>query len=246
MSKDNLSFRLLPVEYVIQAKNLSKLYKVGDSEVKALNGVSFNIKQGELAVILGPSGAGKTTLLNLLGGMDTITSGELIVDKEDVSKFDKKALTYYRRNKIGFVFQFYNLMPNLTALENIELATELKSDALSPAKTLEMVGLKERKDNFPAQLSGGEQQRVSIARALAKNPSFILCDEPTGALDYQTGKDILKLLQDAAVKENKTVLIVTHNSSLKEMANHLLTIKNGEIIEDKYNQNPKDIKDIEW
>lgn len=234
------------MEYVIQAKNLSKLYKVGDSEVKALNGVSFNIKQGELAVILGPSGAGKTTLLNLLGGMDTITSGELIVDKEDVSKFDKKALTYYRRNKIGFVFQFYNLMPNLTALENIELATELKSDALSPAKTLEMVGLKERKDNFPAQLSGGEQQRVSIARALAKNPSFILCDEPTGALDYQTGKDILKLLQDAAVKENKTVLIVTHNSSLKEMANHLLTIKNGEIIEDKYNPNPKDIKDIEW
>lgn len=231
---------------IIVAKNISKNFEVGETLIPALKDINFSIKQGELVVILGPSGAGKTTLLNILGGMDQSTSGTLCVDGSTITDFDKKKLTEYRRNKIGFVFQFYNLMPNLTALENLELATELKSDAFNPKSILEQVGLKERANNFPSQLSGGEQQRVSIARAIAKNPTFILCDEPTGALDYETGKDILKLLQNLAKNQGKTIIIVTHNSALKDMADHLLVIKNGYIIRDEYNEMPKDIKDIEW
>lgn len=234
------------MENIIEAKSLYKIYDVGQTKINALNDASFTIRKGELTVILGPSGAGKTTLLNILGGMDNATSGQLLVEGEDIVTFDNKKLTDYRRNKIGFVFQFYNLMPNLTALENIELATELKKDAIKPKDALEMVLLGERVNNFPSQLSGGEQQRVSIARAIAKNPTFILCDEPTGALDYQTGKDILKLLQNYARNEKKTVVIVTHNSALKQMADHVLQIKNGQIIFDDYNENPLDIKDIEW
>ena len=234
------------MENIIEAKSLYKIYDVGQTKINALNDASFTIRKGELTVILGPSGAGKTTLLNILGGMDNATSGQLLVEGEDIVTFDNKKLTDYRRNKIGFVFQFYNLMPNLTALENIELATELKKDAIKPKDALEMVLLGERMNNFPSQLSGGEQQRVSIARAIAKNPTFILCDEPTGALDYQTGKDILKLLQNYARNEKKTVVIVTHNSALKQMADHVLQIKNGQIIFDDYNDNPLDIKDIEW
>lgn len=231
---------------IIEAKNLTKIFKMGDSEVIAINSISFQINKGELTVILGPSGAGKSTLLNLLGGMDSPTSGDLYIEGENIAKYNRRNLTKYRRNEVGFVFQFYNLMPNLTAKENLELATELKKDALKPEDVLIQVGLKDRMNNFPSQLSGGEQQRVSIARALAKNPSIILCDEPTGALDYQTGKEILSLLASFAKEKEKTVIIVTHNSALKDMANHLMRIKNGEIIEDIYNDNPKDIKDIEW
>lgn len=231
---------------IIQAKDLCKSFITGQMEVKAVSNMSFTINEGELVVIVGPSGAGKSTLLNLLGGMDTLTSGMLIVAKDDLGKFDKKKLTEYRRNEVGFVFQFYNLMPNLTALENVELATELKKDAYNPKAILKSVGLENRMDNFPSQLSGGEQQRVSIARALAKNPKIVLCDEPTGALDYVTGKEILSLLSYASRKEGKTVIIVTHNSALTEMCDHLIRVKNGGIIEDRYNENPKDIKDIEW
>jgi len=232
---------------IISAKGLTKVFLTGQSKVRAIDDISFSIIKGELTVILGPSGAGKSTLLNLLGGMDSPTAGELFVDGEDIAKFSKKQLTTYRRNDVGFVFQFYNLMPNLTAIENLELATELKKkDALSPERVLTEVGLGERIYNFPSQLSGGEQQRVSIARALAKNPAIILCDEPTGALDYQTGKDILSLLSHFAHERNKTVIIVTHNSALKDMADHLMRIKNGKIIEDLHNDYPMDIKDIEW
>lgn len=231
---------------IMVAKDVRKVFGSGESQVVALKDVSFTINRGELAIILGPSGAGKSTLLNLIGGMDTVTSGSLIVDGEDISHASRKELTEYRRGKIGFVFQFYNLMPNLTARENIELATELKKDALSPDAILDSVGLSDRKDNFPSQLSGGEQQRVSLARALAKNPDIILCDEPTGALDYETGKEILGLLSNAARVQGKTVIIVTHNSALKDMGDHLLRIKNGEIVLDERNDSPMDIKDIEW
>ncbi len=231
---------------IIKARQVEKIFGNGQNEVHALDHVSFEIQEGELCIILGPSGAGKSTLLNLIGGMDQISRGSLLVDGDDIGKYNKKQMTDYRRNKVGFVFQFYNLMPNLTALENVELSTELKKDSLKPETVLEAVGLKDRMDNFPSQLSGGEQQRVSIARALAKNPQFILCDEPTGALDYVTGKEILSLLSSAARRENKTVIIVTHNSALADMGDHLLRIRNGKIQEDKRNKNPKDIKDIEW
>lgn len=231
---------------LMQANNLHKEFISGDSTIHAVNGMSFTINEGELVIIVGPSGAGKSTLLNLIGGMDNATSGSLIVDGQEISKYNKKQLTEYRRNEVGFVFQFYNLMPNLTAKENIELSTELKKDALNPEEVLVQVGLKDRMNNFPSQLSGGEQQRVSIARALAKNPKIILCDEPTGALDYVTGKEILSLLSNAARKEGKTVIIVTHNSALTKMGDHLIKVKNGGIEEDKYNPSPMDIKDIEW
>lgn len=234
------------MEAIIEAKDLVKTFISGEKEVRAVDGISFQIAAGELLVIVGPSGAGKTTLLNLLGGMDRPSGGHLFVKGEDVASFDKRKLTLYRRRSVGFVFQFYNLMPNLTAKENVELATELKKDAKSPAQSLIDVGLQERMDNFPSQLSGGEQQRVSIARAIAKNPDIILCDEPTGALDYETGKEILGLLSSAARRDGKIVIIVTHNSALTEMGDHLLRIKNGKIVEDRMNPNPKDIRDIEW
>ena len=231
---------------VIVAKYVKKQYVVGSTVINALNGVDFEIEEGEFAVILGPSGAGKTTLLNVIGGMDNVTSGELSVAGERVDSFNKKQLTDYRRNSVGFVFQFYNLMPNLTALENVELATEMCKDALSPVEVLKSVGLEERMANFPSQLSGGEQQRVSIARAIAKNPRILLCDEPTGALDYATGKTILKLLHDACKQHGKTVIIVTHNSALKEMADKVVYIKNGQAIKTEIIDNPKDVSEIEW
>lgn len=231
---------------IVYAENVRKTFGPSDNEVVALDNINFTIYEGELTVILGPSGAGKSTLLNLLGGMDRPTSGTLLVKERDLASFTDHQLTQYRRREVGFVFQFYNLMPNLTAIENLELAIELKDNALKPEEVLRAVGLSERMNYFPNQLSGGEQQRVSIARALAKNPRIILCDEPTGALDYQTGKDILALLSDAARKEHKTVIIVTHNSALAAMADHLLRIKNGKIAEDTRNETPMDIKDIEW
>ena len=231
---------------LIQAKEVTKSYVVGSTVIHALNGVNFEITEGEFVVILGASGAGKTTLLNLMGGMDTLTSGQLLVDGEDIGTYNKRKLTEYRRKDVGFVFQFYNLMPNLTALENVELATENCKDALSPEKVLESVGLQERMGNFPGQLSGGEQQRVSIARAIAKNPKLLLCDEPTGALDYATGKVILKLLKDASKEHSKTVIIVTHNSALKEMADKVIHVKNGQVTKVVINESPKDIAEIEW
>lgn len=231
---------------IIVAKDVKKQYVVGSTVINALNGVDFEIEEGEFAVILGPSGAGKTTLLNVIGGMDNVTSGTLTVDGQQVDAFNKKQLTDYRRNSVGFVFQFYNLMPNLTALENVELATEMCKDALSPEEVLRSVGLEERMANFPSQLSGGEQQRVSIARAIAKNPRILLCDEPTGALDYATGKTILKLLHDACKKHGKTVIIVTHNSALKEMADKVVYIKNGQAVKTEVVENPKDVAEIEW
>lgn len=231
---------------IILGEKVSKKYINGNIEVTAVNEIDFSISKGELVVILGQSGAGKSTLLNLLGGMDTPTSGSLIIDGEDVSKYTKKELINFRRNKIGFIFQFYNLMPNLTAKENVELATELKSDAMVPVEILTSVGLSDKLDNFPAQLSGGEQQRVSIARAVAKNCDIILCDEPTGALDYETGKEILAILSKEAREFGKTVIIVTHNSALADMGDHVYRMKNGQFIQDEYNKNPTPIEDIEW
>ena len=234
------------METIIKGRGVTKVYGNGDLSVVAVDHMDFEIAKSELVVILGQSGAGKSTLLNLLGGMDVLTSGSLIVDGRDLASFSKKQLTEYRRNKVGFVFQFYNLMPNLTAKENVELATELREDALVPEEILAYVGLKERMDNFPSQLSGGEQQRVSIARAVAKNADVILCDEPTGALDYETGKEILTLLQKQAHEEGKTVIIVTHNSALADMADHLIRIKNGQIVLDEHNDSPKQVAEIEW
>ena len=234
------------MDYILESRNLFKSFVDGDRTVEALKDVNFKIKSGELVVILGPSGAGKSTLLNMIGGMDSLSKGNLFVSGKDISRYTPFQLTNYRRTEVGFVFQFYNLMPNLTALENVELATELCKDALDPKKVLSQVGLKERLDNFPSQLSGGEQQRVSIARAIAKNPKIILCDEPTGALDYQTGKEILSLLSLLSKKDGKTVIIVTHNSALSKMANHLLRIKNGQIVLDEMNDHPMRIEDIEW
>ena len=236
----------MDVGKIIVAKDVRKQYVVGSTVINALDGVDFDIEEGEFAVILGPSGAGKTTLLNVIGGMDNVTSGILTVDGQRVDGFNKKQLTNYRRNSVGFVFQFYNLMPNLTALENVELATEMCKDALSPEEVLKSVGLEERMANFPSQLSGGEQQRVSIARAIAKNPRILLCDEPTGALDYATGKTILKLLHDACKQHGKTVIIVTHNSALKEMADKVVYVKNGKAIKTEIVENPKDVSEIEW
>ena len=231
---------------IIHGEKVSKKYVNGNIEVIAVNEIDFSINKGELVVILGQSGAGKSTLLNLLGGMDTPTSGTLIIDGEDVSKYTRKDLINFRRNKIGFIFQFYNLMPNLTAKENVELATELKSDAMVPSEILASVGLSDKLNNFPAQLSGGEQQRVSIARAVAKNCDIILCDEPTGALDYETGKEILSILSKEAREFGKTVIIVTHNSALADMGDHVYRMKNGKFIQDEYNKNPMRIEDIEW
>ena len=230
----------------IDFKNVSKIYKMGEIEINALNKASFSIEKGELIVILGPSGAGKTTCLNILGGMDTATLGEVIVDNIDISKLNRKGLIDYRRHDIGFVFQFYNLVQNLTALENVELAVQLCKDHLNPSEILDKVGLKDRKNNFPSQLSGGEQQRVAIARAIAKNPKLLLCDEPTGALDYKTGKQILKLLEETCRKENMTIIIVTHNSDIAEMADKVIKFKNGKVEEIIINEKPKNVEEIEW
>lgn len=226
--------------------NVSKEYKTGAVKVTALNGVSFELEDGEFAVVLGSSGAGKTTLLNLLGGMDCATEGEIILDGKIVTSLNKKKLTEYRRNDVGFVFQFYNLMPNLTALENVEIAVEICKDHLDPETVLSEVGLSERLNNFPAQLSGGEQQRVSIARAIAKNPKLLLCDEPTGALDYNTGKKILKLLHDVCKQRKRLVIVVTHNSALKDMADKVIYIKSGGIERIESNDNPVSVEEIEW
>lgn len=231
----------------IQIKNLSKVYNEGqENEVRALDDISFDLEEGTFLVILGPSGAGKSTLLNILGGMDDATVGEYLVNGVDVVKNNAKQMGLFRRHTVGFVFQFYNLMPNLTALENVALAASVAENPLDPVEVIKRVGLEKRANNFPSQLSGGEQQRVSIARALAKNPKLILCDEPTGALDYVTGKEVLSLLSKAAHEENKTVIIVTHNLALTQMADHLIRIKNGQISEDIRNPHPIDIKDIEW
>ncbi len=230
----------------IEFKNISKTYKMGEVEINALNGATFEIEKGELVCILGPSGAGKTTTLNILGGMDTATSGNLIIDGVDITKLKGKELIKYRRNDIGFVFQFYNLIQNLTAIENVEIAVQLCKDYLEPKTILEKVGLGDRIHNFPSQLSGGEQQRVAIARAIAKNPKLLLCDEPTGALDYKTGKQILKLLQKTSTNANMTVIIVTHNAAIAEMANKIIKFKNGAVEETIINNNPKPIEEIEW
>ena len=230
----------------IEFNHIVKEYNTGETVIRALNDASFSVEKGELAVILGASGAGKTTALNILGGMDTATSGHVIVDGKDVTAYGKKDLTGYRRTDIGFVFQFYNLVPNLTALENVELAAQVKQDALDAATVLEKVGLKERMDNFPAQLSGGEQQRVSIARAIAKKPKLLLCDEPTGALDYVTGKQILQLLQDMSREDNMTVLIITHNAAIAPMADRLIRFKSGQVTDMTLNDHPTPIAGIEW
>ena len=230
----------------IEFSDVVRTYGEGTTKINALDGASFNVEKGELAVILGASGAGKTTALNILGGMDSATSGTITVDGRDLSHASENDLVLYRRADVGFVFQFYNLVPNLTALENVELATQICPDSLDPAEMLEKVGLADRLSNFPAQLSGGEQQRVSIARALAKNPKLLLCDEPTGALDYQTGKQILQLLQDMSRSEHVTVVIVTHNAALADMADRLIRFKSGRVTSMTTNDNPLPISEIEW
>ena len=230
----------------IELKNVSKTYIQGEVVTKALDNISFNIEKGELVIVLGHSGSGKTTCLNMLGGMDNVTSGEIIVDNVDITKLKPRDLIKYRRNDIGFVFQFYNLVQNLTALENVELAVQLCKDSLSPEEVLVSVGLGERLNNFPSQLSGGEQQRVAIARAIAKNPKLLLCDEPTGALDYKTGKQILSLLQDQTRLYNRTVVIITHNSALAPMGDQVIHVKSGQIEEVTINSTPTKVEDIEW
>ena len=230
----------------IKFENIVKEYKTGDVTIKALDNTNFEIEKGELVVIVGPSGAGKTTTLNILGGMDSPTRGKVIIDGKDISHCNRKQLTEYRRNDIGFVFQFYNLVQNLTALENVELATEISKKPLDPRTVLKGVGLEKRMLNFPAQLSGGEQQRVAIARAVAKNPKILLCDEPTGALDYKTGKQILKLLQDTCRENNMTVIIVTHNAALAPMADKVIYFKNGTAESVEINSNPLPVEQIEW
>ncbi len=230
----------------IEFNNVTKQYKMGEVIINALNNTNFEIEKGELVVIVGPSGAGKTTTLNILGGMDTATSGKVLVDNKEITRLTNKQLITYRRNDIGFVFQFYNLVQNLTAKENVELATQLCPDALNVDEILNKVGLENRKDNFPSQLSGGEQQRVAIARAIAKNPKLLLCDEPTGALDYKTGKSILKLLQNMARKENMTVIIITHNGAIAPMADKVIHFKNGTAEKIIINENPESIDNIEW
>lgn len=230
----------------VQLENITKVYKMGEVEIRAVDGIDFAIKKGEFVVIVGPSGAGKTTVLNILGGMDTATTGRITVDGEDITGYNERQLTGYRRNDIGFVFQFYNLVPNLTAKENVELALQICKEPLDAQTVLEDVGLGDRLDNFPAQLSGGEQQRVSIARALAKNPKLLLCDEPTGALDYNTGKTILKLLQDMCREKGMTVIVITHNSALAPMADRLIKIKNGKVSSMETNAHPLSIDLIEW
>ena len=230
----------------IKFENVVKEYTMGEVKIKALDKTNFDIEKGELVVIVGPSGAGKTTALNILGGMDTVTEGRVIVDNKDITKLTNKDLIRYRRNDIGFVFQFYNLVQNLTAKENVELATQLCFDALDVVEILDKVGLKNRMNNFPSQLSGGEQQRVAIARAIAKNPKLLLCDEPTGALDYKTGKQILKLLQDTCRKEKMTVIIITHNTAITPMADKVIHFKNGTAEKVEINENPISIDNIEW
>lgn len=230
----------------IRLENVRKIYQSGEVITKAIDGIDFMVEKGEFALIIGASGAGKTTVLNILGGMDTATSGAVFVDGEDIAGWNKKQLTKYRRNDIGFVFQFYNLVPNLTAVENVELALQISKNPLDAKEVLKDVGLEERFGNFPAQLSGGEQQRVSIARALAKNPKILLCDEPTGALDYQTGKSILKLLQDTCKEKGKTVIVITHNLAIAPMADRVIEIKNGKVSKITKNEHPQPVETIEW
>ena len=230
----------------VKMQDITKVYKMGEVEIRAADGINFSIDKGEFVVIVGPSGAGKTTVLNILGGMDTATSGTLLVDGEEITSYNSRKLTEYRREDIGFVFQFYNLVPNLTALENVELALQICRDPLDAKEVLEDVGLGDRLNNFPAQLSGGEQQRVSIARALAKNPKLLLCDEPTGALDYNTGKSILKLLQNMCRERGMTVIVITHNQAIAPMADRLIHLKNGQVSGMELNDHPTTIDDIEW
>ena len=230
----------------ITFNNVKKTYRVGDVEINASDGVDFEVNKGEFVVIVGPSGAGKTTILNLLGGMDKATSGQILVDGQDVAKYSERQLTQYRRDDIGFVFQFYNLVQNLTALENVELATQISKNPLDVRMVLERVGLNKRLDNFPAQLSGGEQQRVAIARAIAKNPKLLLCDEPTGALDYHTSKDILELLEQINQDYGTTILIVTHNDAIAKMAHRVLRLRDGQIISNYLNTSRINAKELEW
>ena len=230
----------------VKLQDITKIYKMGEIKIRAADNISFSIDKGEFVVIVGPSGAGKTTVLNILGGMDTATSGTLLVDGDEITAYNPRRLTEYRREDIGFVFQFYNLVPNLTALENVELALQICRDPLYAKKVMEEVGLGDRLNNFPAQLSGGEQQRVSIARALAKNPKLLLCDEPTGALDYNTGKAILKLLQNMCRERGMTVIVITHNQAIAPMADRLIHIKNGQVSQMELNEHPVSIDDIEW
>lgn len=230
----------------VRMSDVTKVYKMGEVEIHAVDGVDFSIKKGEFVIVVGSSGAGKTTVLNILGGMDTVTRGEVFVDGENIAQYSPRRLTGYRRDDIGFVFQFYNLVPNLTAKENVELALQICKNPLDAKTVLEEVGLGARLDNFPAQLSGGEQQRVSIARALAKNPKLLLCDEPTGALDYQTGKAILKLLQDMCREKGMTVIVITHNSALAPMADRVIRIKNGKVSQMYKNETPLPVEEIEW
>ena len=230
----------------VKLQDITKIYKMGEIEIRAADNISFSIDKGEFVVIVGPSGAGKTTVLNILGGMDTATSGTLLVDGDEITAYNPRRLTEYRREDIGFVFQFYNLVPNLTALENVELALQICRDPLDAKKVMEEVGLGDRLNNFPAQLSGGKQQRVSIARALAKNPKLLLCDEPTGALDYNTGKAILKLLQNMCRERGMTVIVITHNQAIAPMADRLIHIKNGQVSQMELNEHPVSIDDIEW
>ena len=230
----------------VEFDNVGKTYHMGEVEIHALHDTSFSVEKGELVVIVGPSGAGKTTLLNILGGMDTLTTGRVMLDGREISALSKKELTEYRRHDVGFVFQFYNLIGNLTALENVELANQICKNPLDADEILKEVGLEERKKNFPSQLSGGEQQRVAIARALAKNPKLLLCDEPTGALDYQTGKAILQLLQDTGRRTGMTVIIITHNGALTAMADRVIRVKNGTVASVTKNEHPQNISEIEW
>lgn len=230
----------------IQLSEVSKKYKSGQSEILANDGISFDLDQGRLLIIVGASGAGKTTLLNIIGGMEQASSGDIFIDNKNLSKLNENELTRYRRDDVGFVFQHYNLIPNLTALENVELASEISKESLKADEVLAEVGLSKRQDNFPSQLSGGEQQRVAIARALAKNPKLLLCDEPTGALDYQTGKNILKLLQDASRNFNSTVIIITHNSLIKPMADEVIELKDGKILKSYTNEKPVPVRELEW
>ncbi|MGN0482126.1 MAG: ABC transporter ATP-binding protein [Lachnospiraceae bacterium] len=230
----------------VEIENVEKIYRMGEVEIKALDKIQFSIQKGEFVVIEGPSGAGKTTVLNILGGMDSPTSGSVLVDGVNIAQFKERQLTQYRREDIGFVFQFYNLVPNLTAKENVELASQICKQPLDAEVVLTQVGLAERMDNFPAQLSGGEQQRVSIARALAKNPKMLLCDEPTGALDYATGKAVLKLLQDTCREKKMTVIVITHNQAIAPMANRVIRIKNGKVETVHENDHPQSVETIEW